>query len=84
VHYAGTAVSVVLANEVTLGQVTVSRGTFSFSFQTTSGLSYVVQRSTTLSPANWQTFATIPGDGTIQSVSDQTSKGQCFYRVLIQ
>jgi hypothetical protein len=31
-----------------------------------------------------QTFATIPGDGTIQSVTDQASNGENFYRVLIQ
>jgi hypothetical protein len=84
-HYAaGKSISVVLANEVTLEQPTLSRGTIKFSFKTTPGLDYVVQQSPALSPANWQTFTTIPGDGTIHSVSDQASKGQNFYRVLIQ
>jgi hypothetical protein len=83
-HYAGTSVSAVLANEVILGQPKLSRGTFSFSFKTTPGLDYVVQQSAALSPANWQTFKIIPGDGTIQIVSDQASKDQRFYRVLIQ
>jgi hypothetical protein len=83
-HYTGNGVSVVLADQVTLAPPTLSGGELSFSFKTTPGLSYIVQRSSTLNPANWQTLTTLSGDGTTLSVSDPANEGRQFYRVLIQ
>jgi hypothetical protein len=60
-------------------------GTFSFSFDTVSGLSYVVQSKDTLSAATWNTLQTIPGDGNEKIATDSSaSGGQRFYRVWVQ
>jgi len=83
-HYSGTNVSVVLANQVMIAQPLLSAGTLSFSFNTTAGLSYVVQESDSLNPSSWQTLEEIVGDGGTKTVSDPATKTQAFYRILIQ
>ena len=83
-HYTGTNVSAVVANPVNIAQPVLFGGMLSLSFNTTPGLSYVVQRSDSLNPPNWQTLEEVGGDGGIKTVSDPASKTQRFYRVLIQ
>jgi hypothetical protein len=83
-HYSGTSVSVVLANQVKIAQPVLSGGKLSFSFNTTAGLSYVLQESDSLNPSSWQTLEEVVGDGGSKTVSDQATEPQHFYRVLIQ
>jgi PKD repeat protein len=58
---------------------------FSFSFQTVSGKTYIVQYKNSLNDPIWQTLATLPGDGTNKTVSSSTpSSAQVFYRLSVQ
>ena len=83
-HYTGTNVSAVLANEVQVTQPRLSGATLSFSFNTTFGLTYVVQESDSLNPPYWRTLREFAGDGTNKTVSDPSTQSQRYYRILIQ
>lgn len=83
-HYSGTNVSAVLANQVKIAQPVLSGGAFSFSFNTTAGLTYVVQESGSLNPSDWQTLTNFAGDGGTKIIFDPATKTQRFYRVSIQ
>jgi len=83
-QYTGTNVTVTLASAVSLSHPTISQGVLTLTFTTSTGLSYVVQTSGSLSPPNWQTFSTVPGNGSVVSVSDSTTNSQRYYRVLLQ
>ena len=83
-HYSGTNVSAVLANQVKITQPHLLGGKLSLSFNTTAGLSYVVQASDSLNPSNWQTLEEIAGDGATKTISDPATRTQRFYRILIQ
>jgi hypothetical protein len=56
----------------------------SLSFDTTPGLTYVVQESDSLNPSNWQTLKEIAGDGGTKTVSDPATQPRRFYRILVQ
>jgi hypothetical protein len=75
---------VVLANQVKIAQPVLSGGKLSFSFNTTAGLSYVLQESDSLNPPSWQTLEEVIGDGGSKTISDPATEPQHFYRVLIQ
>jgi hypothetical protein len=81
VRYSGTNVSVALLSGL---KPILSGGMFSFSFDTTAGLSYLVQESDSLDPSNWQTLEQIAGDGSTKTISDPATEAQRFYRVLVQ
>jgi hypothetical protein len=83
-HSNGTNVSVVLANPVNIAKPVLSGGMFNLSFNTTARLTYVVQKSDSLNPSNWQTLEEIAGDGGTKTLSDPATKPQSFYRILIQ
>jgi hypothetical protein len=83
-QYTGTNVTVTLASAVSLSHPTISQGVLTLTFTTSTGLSYVVQTSSSLSPPDWQTFSTVPGNGSVVSVSDSTTNSQRYYRVLLQ
>src|SRR5262249_33085903 len=53
---------------------------FSFSFQTVQGKTYVVQYKNLLNDPIWQTLVTLPGDGIIKTISSSSpSSAQVFY-----
>jgi hypothetical protein len=83
-QYNGTNVTLILASTVSLAQPVLSKGVLTLPFNTVAGLSYLVQASSSLAPANWQTLYTLPGNGSVMSVSDSTTNTQRYYRVLIQ
>jgi len=57
----------------------------SFTIATEANRAYSVQYTTSLYPANWQTLTNFTGDGTLATVTDQTTSGaQRFYRVEAQ
>ena len=56
-----------------------------FSFLTQTNQTYTVQYTYSLSPAAWQTLTSFPGDGTVMTVTNQTTAdSNCFYRVETQ
>jgi hypothetical protein len=56
----------------------------SLSFDTTAGLTYVVQGSDSLNPSNWQTLKELAGDGGTKTISDPATQPRRFYRILVQ
>jgi hypothetical protein len=81
VRYSGTNVTAALLSGL---KPVLSGGMFSFSFDTTAGLSYLVQESDSLDPSNWQTLEQIAGDGSTKTISEPATDPQRFYRVLVQ
>lgn len=63
-------------------QVDPAATTFSFSWPSSSGFTYRVQRGTDLQAANWTTLSTQTGNGTIQLFSTPNPNlGRVFYRL---
>jgi hypothetical protein len=77
-------VTLILASTLVLSPPKLLGGSLNFSFSTTPGLLYLVQAADNFTPPNWQTVKTIPGDGSIQVITDAVTKTQRFYRVVIQ
>jgi len=66
---------------VTIVGVRVDGTNFVFSFATEPDQTYRVQFTDSLSPINWHDLTTLPGDGTLATVTDSIANGQRFYRV---
>jgi hypothetical protein len=77
-------VTAVLASQVEIAQPTLSGGMLHLSFNTTAGLTYVVQASDSLIPPDWETLEEFAGDGGTKTYSDPTAEPHRFYRILIQ
>ena len=59
-------------------------GDFTFTFSNTTNRTYVVERTTSLSPANWSELTTLAGNGSVLSVTHTNASGtQQFYRVKV-
>lgn len=55
---------------------------FTFSFETTPGRTYVVEYADSLLNPNWQPLPTVSGDGSVKTVTDTTATpGQRYYRL---
>jgi hypothetical protein len=52
------------------------------SFPTQTGVTYRVLTRDSLAAGNWSPLITVTGDGTVKSVTDQTSQAQRFYEVV--
>lgn len=60
----------------------VNGTTFSISVGTVSGKSYALQYKSTLADTSWVTLPSVPGDGTVQTLSDTNAVSNArFYRV---
>ena len=59
----------------------LSGGNVNISFPTQAGASYRVFYNSTLTGGTWSLLATVPGNGSVQTVSDPNTSGQRFYRV---
>jgi regulation of enolase protein 1 (concanavalin A-like superfamily) len=58
---------------------------FTASFDTQSGTTYVVEFNNDLNTSNWQTLATVPGDGNPYTINDAGPlPSKRFYRVRVQ
>jgi PKD repeat protein len=58
---------------------------FMFSFSTVTGKTYVVQFKDLLTDPDWQTLSSVPGDGTLQTVTNSLAASpQRFYRLNVQ
>jgi PKD repeat protein len=58
---------------------------FVFSFLTVSGKLYVIQYKNILTDPAWQTLSSVPGDGTVQTITNSvTTPSQRFYRLSVQ
>lgn len=83
-YHAGD-VSLVAANDPTLMSLARNGSTYSFSYQSTAGLTNLIEFTDSLNAANWQTLTTIIGDGTLKSVVDPTASiAERFYRIRFQ
>ncbi len=83
-HYADTGVTLTLATGVTAESPVITDGKVGFFIDTQAGLTYLVQATESLNPQDWQTLATLQGDGTRKSFSDPVVLPQRYYRVIIQ
>ncbi|HVV02475.1 MAG TPA: hypothetical protein VHH88_13995, partial [Verrucomicrobiae bacterium] len=80
--YGPTNVSLVAASEPAMTGVSHAGSTASFEFQSTAGLTNVVEYTTNLNPPSWITLTTIPGDGSLKTVLDPSATNATrFYRV---
>ena len=60
-------------------------GDFTFSFETLAGLTYVIEYKDSLDDPLWQTLQSVPGDGTVQTLTvSAADTAQRFYRLNIQ
>jgi hypothetical protein len=57
---------------------------FQFQFESKAGVTYTVQYKSSLADTNWQTLATVTGDGTTKQVTDSLDASMRFYRVMHQ
>ena len=63
----------------------LSGTSLTFSFQTVSGKTYIVQSKDSLDGTNWQVLQNIPGDGSIKTVTNSTTLTlERYYRLLVQ
>jgi hypothetical protein len=64
--------------------LTLNDSDFAFSFDTVLGINYVVQHKDALDDPNWQTQQSVPGDGTMKTITNSISTSRRFYRLLLQ
>jgi len=58
---------------------------FTLSFQTDLGKTYLVQYTDVISPPNWQSLPSIPGNGAVQTVTNSApDTAQRYYRLIEQ
>jgi hypothetical protein len=69
----------------TISSPVLAGGALTFSFQTTSGKTYLVQYKDSLDDTNWQALQTIPGDGAVKNLTNSISTAaQRYYRLVVQ
>jgi hypothetical protein len=88
-NFAGSVTSVVatltMLNPPSILSPGLSGSNFVFSFNTVPGFGYIVQYKDFLTDLVWQTLETVPGDGTVQTITNATaSPAQRFYRLSVQ
>jgi hypothetical protein len=67
---------------VSLTNIVSGSGNVSFGFSTQTGHSYVVQSSPSIgADAVWTDIETVPGDGTVKSVTNGITMPKEFFRV---
>lgn len=84
-RYTQGGVALLAANDPVVQSTEVANQKVSFSFQTTAGLTNLVEYTTSLSPPAWHPLTTIVGNGLVQSVTDSLATNATrFYRVLFE
>ncbi|HET7626446.1 MAG TPA: hypothetical protein VFM25_14400, partial [Verrucomicrobiae bacterium] len=80
--YRASSVVLVAANEPTLISPTRTGNVATFQFQSTTGITNLIQFTDSLSPPNWQPLTNFIGDGSILTVTDSSAdSSQRFYRI---
>jgi hypothetical protein len=82
--YTGTNVVLTLGYNLVLPPPVISGNSVTLSFITSPGVVYLLQSTDTVSPANWRTIDTVPGDGTVHAFQDTLTPTQRFYRLISQ
>jgi len=78
-------VTLIAAHDLVLLSPSHSGITNSFNFQTTAGLTNIVEFTPSLEPVQWQAVGTVVGDGTLKTFIDTNQTGpEGFYRILFQ
>ncbi len=81
-QYSPNLVTLVAANNPSLQSPSFTDKTLSFGFQTTTGLTNIVQYTTSLSPPDWQPLTNIVGDGLVHFFTDnKATNASRYYRV---
>jgi photosystem II stability/assembly factor-like uncharacterized protein len=57
---------------------------FTFGINTVSGRNYVIEYTTSLTGAAWQTLETLPGNNSLQTISIPISSNTLFFRFIVQ
>jgi len=84
-QYHSADVTLVTANDPTMISPSHTGNTSSFSYQSTAGLTNIVEFTDSLNPQNWQVLTTIAGDGSVKVVTDNAATASTrFYRVRFQ
>ena len=83
-QYTSTGVTLTLAKVVGPAKPTVAGGMLSFGLNTIAGAVYVVQKTDSINPVNWQTLTSFQGDGNVKIVSDPATQPQRDHRVVVQ
>jgi hypothetical protein len=77
-----TATRMIAVSELRIQSWNRTGGDFTFAFPTATNRSYVVERANTLRPADWATLTTVPGNGSVRSVTHtNATEAQQFYRL---
>src|SRR5262249_9165586 len=63
-------VNVGVTNPVITGGLDVSKASFRLSIPTLNGVDYIVEYADELPSTNWAILSTLPGDGTVKTLSD--------------
>ena len=58
-------------------------GNFRFSFQSQSGVTYLIQRKNSLDETEWTTLQTVPGTGSVLTIEDNSGPDTRFYQVTV-
>lgn len=84
-QYHSADITLIAANDPTIISPAHNGNTSTFNFQSTVGLTNVVEFTDSLNPQNWQILTTIPGDGSLKLVTDNAATALTrFYRVRFQ
>jgi len=80
----GTATRTINVADFRILSTGIAGAEFTFTFSTATNRNYIVERTTSLSPASWSEWRTLPGNGAMRSVTDTNASGtQRFYRVRV-
>jgi hypothetical protein len=85
-QYSALGINLVSANDLAILGPSASGNQFGFHYPSTSGLTNIVEYTTSLTPViSWRMLTDIPGDGSLQSVIDRSAtNAERFYRVGFQ
>jgi hypothetical protein len=84
-QYHSSDITLIAANDPTILSPLHTGNTSSFSFQSTSGLTNIVEFTDSLNPQNWQVLTNIAGDGSLKLVTDNAATASTrFYRIRFQ
>ena len=79
-----TAARTITVTDFRIVTAAMSGADFTLSFATATNRAYAVERTETLSPPAWSTLTTLPGNGSVRSVTHTNAGGaQQFYRVRV-
>lgn len=81
-RYGASSITLLAAHDPDASMPIVQGTNFSFNFQSTAGITAVVQYSDALNPPNWQVLTQFVGDGSLKTIVDHLAgPGTRFFRI---